>query len=1624
MPDDAKRESRPIEVEGGPPGVAIAGPGGPGGRAPNGGRGGCYYYGDDGVRTEVLGAAAEALARLAPGLPQGAEDFLRRLHEAVPTPDLVAEPPEALAAAAASLWSFAAERPPGKARVRVVPPGPGRGPRAVAEIVTDDMPFLVDSALAALTLEGRVVRQLLHPIVPVRRDAAGRLLALDPDSPKRESMMRITLSGGTTGLIGVGAPPAAGDDWGAVEKALAHALQQVRVAVSDFGEMLRLLHQAETEVAAQPGADASAAAAQDFLRWLAEDNFVLLGHRRLVIAPDGGAVTVGEEENLGLLRDLSVPVFDALRGLPALSPAVREALAAGPAPVTVAKANMRSTVHRPQHADVVATRILDEEGRVAGVRLFLGLFAASAYNRNPRSIPLLREKVDRILGMAGVEPESHDGRALRNIVDTWPRDELFQAPEAAILAGARRALELQIRPRAALVVRRDPFERFVSAIAWLPRDTFDTQLRERVGAMLARAFGGRLSAFYIALGDSPLARVHYVLGTQPGAVREVDEAALEAAVASAARGFRDRLEEALAQEMGEGPATPLLARWREAFPRAYREGMTAAQGVADLMLAERALSARRPAATLERPPGEGAHTLMLRLATPGQPLPLADVLPLFESLALRAIEEVPFRLAPAGADPVVLHVFTLEAAVPAEEARFPALLAALEALQEGRAEPDGFNRLVLLAGLDWRECWLLRAMYRWLKQVGFAFSQESVEEALAAHPRAARLLVDLFAARFDPAAPRDPEREAKLEAEWAALLDSVANPDEDRILSRLMTLLRAVQRSNFFQGKDYLALKIASAEAGDMPAPRPWREIFVHSPRMEGVHLRAGPVARGGIRWSDRREDFRTEVLGLMKAQRLKNVVIVPTGAKGGFVLKHPPPASDREAFMAEGVACYRTLIRGMLDLTDNFVGDAVATPEGIVRRDGDDPYIVAAADKGTATFSDIANDLSAEYGFWLGDAFASGGSQGYDHKAMGITARGAWVMVDRHFREALGRSVHDAPFTCAGVGDMSGDVFGNGLLVSRKTKLVAAFDHRHIFLDPDPDPEVSYAERERLFRLPRSSWADYEARLLSKGGAILPRNAKTLPLSPEARAMLGIETERAEPAAIMRAILKLPVDLLYFGGIGTYVKASTETQAEAGDRANDAVRIDGREIRARVVGEGANLGVTQAGRIEAARVAGARINTDALDNSAGVSTSDHEVNIKVLLAEAERDGALTRRQRDDLLREMTDEVAALVLRDNAQQSLAVSLEGMTAKEDLPSHAALMARLEAEGLLDRAVAGLPDATALAARQASGEGLARPAIAALLPFAKLWLTDAIEESSLPDDPAFEPLLLAYFPAPLREGRFAAYAARHRLRRQLLSTILANAVANRLGPAALARLAADASPAAVARAALLAAKVFGLEEAADAIDGAPQGAPASARLDALLALRRLQEAAARDLLSATQPGAPEPPVEAAAAELRPGIAALIEVETAAAVRSPAAVALIEAGLPEAQAALAGAAPRLAAAPAIVRLAARAGVAPAEAAAAWGATGATFHLEGLRAAIATAPAPGPFGARARAALLDDLAGIQARLAESRLRGASDPTAPARATEEAARLAREAAAVPDLAAATVAVRVLSALA
>jgi glutamate dehydrogenase len=1557
-------------------------------------------------RDALLDGIAGAIRRALHG-PQGdaACGFLGHYATGIATADLAARPAEEVAAAALSLWSFAQERPSGESRHRVFNPrGAGAGwgnANAVLELINDDRPFLVESALAVLQSHEQPVHALVHPVLTVERDADGTLRGIGSGRP--ESMIQIA--------FGPETDPARLD---AIAREVGRAMQDAAAAVADADVMHKRLHECFADLDDGPE--------RDLLGWIANDNFILLGLREIGLGPDCALVPDGA--GLGVLRAGDVALFDILRDAASWRTVAEEALARFDR-VAVAKADISSRVQRAQLYDVVVVKTCDASGSPVGLTLFAGLFAPDSYNRNPRSIPMLREKVERIMQESGVDPSGHDGRALRHILDTWPRDDLFQGQPEEILAAAMRVMGLQVRPELALFLRRDPFGRHISAIVFVPRDRFDTALRHALSGMINRAAAGELVGYATAMGDGPLARVNFIIAADPKRARALDVAALEAAMKEAARSFRERLADALAGEQGDVTAAATLAEWGEAFPPEYAASTPAHIAVRDIEAATTARAAGRFRLALTRPFGMADERVVLKLFRAGEAVPLSDIVPLIESLGLRVIEEVPYRLAARGGA-VMLQRLTLETAD--REAfdltgRAGAVLEAIEAESDHRAEVDGFNRLILRAGLDWREVWLMRAMFKWCRQVRAPFSQNAVEVALAANPAATRLLVELFHVCFDPDRKRDPEAEASLDARWRDLLDGVASPEEDRILRRYRRLLDAVLRTNFHDAATpVIAFKIDSARAGDMPLPRPMFEIFVHGARMEGCHLRGGMIARGGIRWSDRRDDFRTEILSLMKAQMVKNVVIVPVGAKGGFVLKRPPAPSgdanaDREAFMAEGIACYRLLINAMLDVTDNLEGGAVTTPPRIVRRDGDDPYLVVAADKGTATFSDIANEIAVARGFWLGDAFASGGSVGYDHKAMGITARGAWVNIARHFDE-LGHDIQSEDFTCAGVGDMSGDVFGNGLLVSRHTKLLAAFDHRHIFLDPDPDPAKSYEERQRLFGLKRSSWADYDPALISAGGGVVPRNAKAVTLSAAAASMLGLEAGAHEPELVLRAILTMKVDLLYFGGIGTYVKAGSESQADAGDRANDAIRVDGRQIRARVVGEGANLGVTQAGRIEAAQ-AGVRINTDALDNSAGVSTSDHEVNIKILLASVMEAGKLTAHQRVDLLGSMTDEVAALVLRDNHQQSQAISLDSLGGAADLPAQNALMNQLEAAGVLDRAVAGLPDASAMTARAASGQVLTRPELCTLMAHAKLHFGAMIDASPLVDEPALGHLLADYFPHTLRE-RFRAEIDGHRLRRALIGTAVTNELINRMGAAAFGRIALESGqePPEIARAALVASAAFDLPSRYREIEALGMAVPAAQRLGMLFALRRLQEAAARTLLA----GPPLGPIGDEVEALRPGLVDLVASACARLEESGDVRALTAHGVPLPLATFTVALPELLVAPIVVRLAARHERAIEMVRAVWTDAGEVFALNPLRVALGAVPAGGGWTTRAVAALADELNEIQGALVEAALDGGGDPAALrfalGRPAEGAIALAHDVALMPDLAALIVAMR------
>jgi glutamate dehydrogenase len=1390
----------------------------------------------------LAGEMVEATDRTA------AKSFIAKFYEHVPPGDIVGRTPRDLFGAAISLWRFAERRHPGHAKIRIYNPDPTTdgwsSPHSIVEIVNDDMPFLVDSVSLAINASGRTVHLVIHPILSVTRDPKWCVGAVsDADSSGlRESWMHIEVTRETDR-----------DDLAQLTRTLSTVLGDVRAAVEDWRLMCNRLRELLDELSNTPSPPVPAtelAEVRDFLRWLDDDNFTFLGYREYVF--DGAVGSAGGP--LGILRDEAHPVFGGLRDLSAMPTDVQDFLLRREL-LLIAKSNRRATVHRTAHMDAIGLRRFAPTGEVAGLRLFLGLFTSLAYSRNPRSIPLLRLKVRRIVERAGLAPASHDGKALLHILDTFPRDELFQADEDQLFDTAIGILNLQERQRIALFTRHDPLERFVSCLVYAPRERYDTALRQRFAAILEKAFAGELSTFYTHLDESPLARVQFIIRTRRGSVPAIDERALERQLAEAGRSWSDRLEDAAAAAFGEEETRDRLRRLQP-FPITYQARTETSQAIADLPRIERALAGSALEVSLH-PLADGGLP-GLRLYRAKGPVVLSDVLPILENLGLRVVAEEPFRIDSSDGAAVWVHEFQLAGVSllttvsPAIRARFEE---AVVAVWTGRVENDGFNRLVLAAGLSARQIVVLRLYAKLLRQIGTAFSQAYMENALSGHPEIARRLLRLFELRFDPAGPAGPSLDAIAEIQAIDhALDAVESLDEDRILRSYLMLVLKTVRTNYYQklpsgaAKSYLSVKLASSEIDLMPLPRPLYEIYVYSPRVEAVHMRAGKVARGGIRWSDRKEDFRIEILGLMKAQTVKNAVIVPVGAKGGFVVKQPPGSADK--LEAEAVECYKTLIRGLLDLTDTIApeiatGHRIVPPADVVRHDGDDPYLVVAADKGTATFSDFANAVSEEYGFWLGDAFASGGSTGYDHKAMGITARGAWELVKRHFRE-LGRDIESTDLTVIGVGDMAGDVFGNGMLMSRHLKLLAAFNHLHIFVDPTPDPEKSFAERQRLFRLPRSSWSDYDHSLISAGGGVFERRAKSIEISAEMKRAFDIDADRLTPAELIRKLLTVSVDLLWFGGIGTFVKAPDESHSEVGDRANDALRIDGDQIRARVVGEGANLAVTERGRVAYA-LAGGRINTDAIDNSAGVDMSDHEVNIKILIDRAIASGSLPAVERKPLLAAMADDVAALVLRDNYLQGEALSVAEARGVAALDRQVRLMRDLERAGRLNRALEFLPDDETLAERSAQRRGLVRPELAVLLAYAKMALYGELLASDLPDAPELAGELNGYFPSALRD-RLGAQIGTHPLRREITATVVTNDLANRAGITFVSEMQARTGRAApeAARAYLILSEVLDLRPLWSDIEALDNKVAAQSQIEMLLAIGDLVEHAAAWLL----------------------------------------------------------------------------------------------------------------------------------------------------------------------------------
>ncbi len=1090
---------------------------------------------------------------------------------------------------------------------------------------------------------------------------------------------------------------------------------------------------------------------------------------------------------LGLLRNETVSV---LRQGPddGFTPQGRAFFLNSP-PVIVMKANSKSAVHRRIHMDTIGIKLYSPEGNIVGGVLIAGLFTATAYNLSARNIPLLRQKVAKVLRSSGYPPESHSGRALVNVLETFPRDELFQISADQLVRISEEVLKIDLTPRPRVFVRRDEFRRFVSVFVYAPRERYNTQVRIAVEKELEQAFGGRLESATPFFTESATVRVHFVLWRRDADLRNPPETHLEKKVERIITSWSDAFRDLILQQYGND-GYEMVRRYLDAFPAGYQETNSPARALRDIVGFEKLGPNRRTEIDVHRETLTDPQSVRATLQQQDEPLTLSKRVPILENFGFDVISERTFQLTPkigGEAGVVYLHDSDLRADCCGEN-----ILARRRDLEEGflavwanAAPNDRFNGLILAAGLDWRQAAVLRTYSSYYQQTGVPYGSVYVSEVLNKYPAIAASLFNLFEVMFDPGKSmsdrrRDVER-LKIAGRIAESLDKIPVLDDDRILRSLLVLIGATLRTNFYQpGKDgappeTIALKLRSGDIEWLPAPKPFVEIFVHSPRFEGVHLRGGPIARGGVRWSDRQLDFRTEILSLAKAQQVKNAVIVPKGAKGGFVPRKLP-ARNRDAIQEEGVACYKSFVSSLLSITDNLVQGKIVPPPGTIRRDGDDPYLVVAADKGTATFSDIANGIALERGFWLGDAFASGGSAGYDHKKMGITARGAWEAVKRHFRE-MNIDVQTTPFTAAGIGDMSGDVFGNGMLLSKAIKLVAAFDHRDIFIDPDPDPGLSWEERQRLFDLPRSSWQDYDRSRLSAGGGVYSRAEKSITLSMEAQAVLGVKGI-VTPGELLTAILKAPVDLLWFGGIGTYVRSSGETDPQAGDKANDAIRIAASALRAKVIGEGANLGVTQRGRIEFA-LRGGRINTDAIDNSAGVNTSDAEVNIKIALGAAVAEGKLDTPSRNRLLAAMTGEVASTVLRNNYVQPLAISLAEMDGLSDLGFQQRLMQRLEKQARLDRAVEALPSDASLLERQEAREPLTRPELAVLLAYAKIDLEDELIATGLPSDPYLGRALFSYFP-PLMRERFAAEIERHPLRREIVVTSLANDIVNSGGP----------------------------------------------------------------------------------------------------------------------------------------------------------------------------------------------------------------------------------------------------
>ena len=1357
--------------------------------------------------------------------------FLSVFGGSVPPEDLQQLEEKAFFDLTQDFWEFIKTRPENAPKIRVIP----SQNHTFVEIVNDDMPFLVSSAVAEINRLGYAVSLIIHPVVKIQRDAAGALQ--DIEAGHAESLMHIQL-------------PALNfaNDAQKIEQGLHKVFADVRLAVNDWQAMRTAVQTTITTLNTQKAAIEPAEVQETiaFLEWLSKDHFTFLGYREIEHKGQGDAheINVKAGAGLGILRDDEKMLFDGVRKV-ALLPQDIQSFLDQPRLIHFTKTNLISPVHRPVPLDVISIKTFNAQGELTGENRFVGLFTSEAYNSSPRHIPFLRRKVASVLAEAGFDPKSHDGKSLTHIIETFPRDDLYQISVPELLQISLGILHLQERQRVALFIRQDTFERYVACFVYVPRDRYSIELRQKIQDILELSFNGKAKTIHGTVEDAALARLYFVIETNPKDIPAFDLKAIEEALVAASWSWQEKLKNAMRQQDKSPTAARLFVQFGAGFPVSYQENFAFPNVIADIKVLDELYSDERLRVLFYQQ--TDTTTFHLKLFALDNPLPLSDVLPMLENMGLRVISETPYKIKPShhatGAWIHDLEVYTKNRA-PLDIAKAQPLFADLfSAVWLKKADDDTFNTLVLTASVTWRQVIILRSYAKYLKQISFGYSEQAIAEALINNPAIAIALIDLFSARFS-IAENNAEQAEQLINNIKEMLQEVTSLAEDKIINTLLHLMQNTLRTNYFQpdengqDKDYVSYKLNSKNVEGLPLPKPNTEIFVYSTQMESIHLRGSKVARGGIRWSDRKEDYRSEVLGLMKAQMVKNAVIVPSGSKGGFIVKRPPLNNSREALQQEVIACYRTMMHGMLDMADTIRGGVIIPPSNVICHDETDPYLVVAADKGTATFSDIANEISLQYGFWLGDAFASGGSAGYDHKKMGITAKGGWEAVKRHFRE-MGVNIQEQDFTVVGVGDMAGDVFGNGMLLSKHIRLIAAFNHKHIFIDPNPDSASSFMERERLFNLAGSQWTDYDVAKLSKGGKIFDRAAKSLEITPEIRSLFGLQQNTITPNDLIKVILKSQADLLWLGGIGTYIRSSIETDADATDKANDALRITAKELRVKVIGEGANLGMTQRARVEFA-LNGGRVNTDAIDNSAGVDCSDHEVNIKILLQQVMDSGAMDIPKRNVLLEQMTDEVAQLVLKNNYLQTQALSLAQHRSNQILHQQASLIRYLEKKGSLNRALEFLPDDEEIQRRFALGLGLTRPESAILLAYSKIDLVNQLIDTNLPDEVRMLSDLKRYFPIVLQE-KFSSFIENHPLKRDIIVTHAANSMVNRVGSHFVNEVqqATGMSICDIARAYAITRDSFDLRRLWQSIGALDNRVPASLQMYLLLQINQLVE-----------------------------------------------------------------------------------------------------------------------------------------------------------------------------------------